>query len=88
MVTTTTTVAGAREVRVIHPEGRRPEAISGAMARYEGVSQALCGAEGIHLGVSIIPPGCRSSAHRHVNCESALYVLRGHGRFLVGERLE
>ncbi len=78
----------AREIQVVHPAQRRIEASSGAMIRYEGVSQSLCGAEGIHLGLSVLPPGCRSSAHWHANCESALYVLRGRGRFLVGGHLD
>jgi len=81
-------VATGRDVRVIHPDGQRPEVASGGMSRLEGVSRALCGAEGIHLGLATIPPGCRSSAHWHVNCESALYVLRGRGRFLVGPELQ
>lgn len=80
--------ATKREVRVIHPPERRVEVSSGAMTRLEGVSQLLCGAEGIHLAIATIPPGCRSSAHWHVNCESALYVVRGRGRFLAGEHLE
>jgi uncharacterized RmlC-like cupin family protein len=78
----------SREVQVIRPHQRRTEVASGAMARFEGVSQALCGAEGIHLAIATIPPGCRSSAHWHVNCESALYVVRGRGRFVVGPQLE
>lgn len=78
----------AQEIRVIHPDERRVEVSSGAMTRLEGVSQLLCGAQGIHLAVATIPAGCRSSAHWHVNCESAIYVLKGHGRFLVGERLD
>lgn len=75
------------EVQVIHPHERRVEVASGAMTRLEGVSQALCGARGLHLAIATIPAKCRSSAHWHVNCESALYVLRGSGRFLVGPDL-
>ena len=78
----------AQEVRVVHPTERRVEVISGGMTRMEGVSQELGGAQGIHLAFATIPPGGRSSPHRHTNCESAIYVMRGRGRFLVGERLE
>ena len=78
----------ARGVRVTHPGELRVEVASGAMTRLEGVSTALGGAEGIHMAIATIPPGCQSSAHRHTNCESAIYVVRGHGRFLAGERLE
>ncbi len=77
-----------REILVVHQDQRRVEAGSGSMTRYEGVSQILCQAEGIHLGLSVLAPGCRSSAHWHANCESALYVVRGRGRFLVGERVD
>ena len=61
---------------------------SGAMTRLAGVSQGLVGAQGIHLAVATIPPGCSVSPHRHTNCESAIYVTRGRGRFLVGDKLQ
>ena len=57
------------------------------MTRLAGVSQGLVGTEGIHLAIATIPPGCASSPHHHVNCESAIYVVKGHGRFLSGEKL-
>ncbi len=43
---------------------------------------------GIHLAIATIPPHCESSPHYHVNCESAIYVLAGSGRFVVGKQLE
>ena len=58
------------------------------MTRLAGVSQALVGAKGIHLAIATIPPGCASSAHHHLNCESAIYVLSGRGRLLTGDRLQ
>ena len=73
---------------VIRPDELEVEVASGAMTRLAGVSQALVGAEGIHLAIATIPPGCASSPHYHVNCESAIYVLKGKGRFLTGKRLE
>lgn len=76
------------EIKVIHPEQRETEIASGAMTRVAGVSQALVGAKGIHLAVATIPPGCESSPHWHTNCDSAIYVMKGKGRFLVGARLE
>ncbi len=63
------------------------EASSGAMTRLVGVSQALAGAQGIHMAVAVIPPGGRSSPHWHTNCESAIYILKGKGRFLTGDDL-
>ncbi len=40
------------------------------------------------MGTSTVPAGLRSSPHTHTNCESALYVLSGHGQFLAGQALE
>ncbi len=76
------------ECRVIHPDGLEEEICSGAMTRLAGVSQGLVGSEGIHLAIATIPPGCASSPHYHVNCESAIYVVRGQGRFIIGQNLE
>lgn len=74
--------------KVIHPDGLEVEVASGSMTRLAGVSKTLAGTEGIHLAVATIPPGCASSPHYHVNCESAIYVSKGSGRFLTGRRLE
>ena len=76
------------ECRVIHPDELEEEICSGAMTRFAGVSQGLVGSDGIHLAIATIPPGCGSSPHYHVNCESAIYVVRGQGRFIIGDRLE
>ena len=76
------------ECQVVHPDGLEVEINSGNMTRLAGVSQALGGAEGIHLAIATIPPGCASSPHYHVNCESAIYVSKGKGRFLTGIHLE
>jgi uncharacterized RmlC-like cupin family protein len=76
------------ECQVIHPGQLESEICSGAMTRLAGVSQTLSGASGIHLAIATIPPGCASSPHHHVNCESAIYVLKGHGRFITGPNLE
>lgn len=76
------------ECQVVHPDGLEVEITSGSMTRLAGVSQALGGAEGIHLAIATIPPGCASSPHYHVNCESAIYVSKGKGRFLTGIHLE
>jgi uncharacterized RmlC-like cupin family protein len=76
------------EVRVVRSSERRIEVGSGAMTRFEGVSSGLTGAQGIHLAIATIPPREMSSPHRHINCESAIFVLSGQGRFLVGEQLE
>ena len=74
--------------KVIHPDGLEVEVSSGSMTRLAGVSKALAGTEGIHLAIATIPPACASSPHYHVNCESAIYVVSGKGRFLTGRHLE
>ena len=76
------------ECKVVHPDGLEVEVASGSMTRLAGVSNALAGADGIHLAIATIPPGCASSPHYHVNCESAIYVSSGNGRFLTGKNLE
>ena len=76
------------ECKVIHPDGLEVEIQSGAMTRLAGVSEALTGSTGIHLAIATIPPHCASSPHYHVNCESAIYVVKGHGRFIVGDKLD
>ncbi|MCH8225376.1 MAG: cupin domain-containing protein [Chloroflexi bacterium] len=76
------------ECRVIHPDELETEVSSGAMTRLAGVSEGLVGSTGIHLAIASIQAGCASSPHYHVNCESAIYVVRGHGRFLTGDNLE
>ena len=76
------------ECKVIKSDGLEVEISSASMTRLAGVSQGLVGAEGIHLAVANIPPGCASSPHHHVNCESAIYVSKGSGRFLTGPQLE
>ena len=76
------------ECQVVHPDDLEVEINSGSMTRLAGVSQALGGAEGIHLAIATIPAGCASSPHYHVNCESAIYVSKGKGRFLTGIHLE
>ena len=76
------------ECKVIHANELEVEIKSGVMTRLAGVSEALSNAEGIHLAIATIPPGCASTPHYHVNCESAIYVVKGKGRFLTGQKLE
>ena len=76
------------ECRLIKSDQLEVEISSGSMTRLAGVSQGLTGSTGIHLAIATIPAGCSSTPHYHVNCESAIYVSKGRGRFLVGEHLE
>ena len=73
---------------VTKSDGLEVDVASGAMTRLAGVSEALSGSTGIHLAVATVPPGRCSTAHYHVNCESAIYVVSGEGLFLHGEELE
>jgi uncharacterized RmlC-like cupin family protein len=76
------------DIRIIHPDQRETDVASGAMTRIAGVSETLTGATGIHLATATIPAGHSSSPHIHVNCESAIYILQGHGKFMVGKKLD
>lgn len=73
---------------ITKPSNMEVEINSGAMTRLAGVSEMLSGSTGIHMAVATVPPGRCSTAHYHVNCESALYVAAGKGAFLSGEKLE
>lgn len=76
------------EVRLIRSTERRAEVASGAMTREAGVSGLTAGAKGIYMAVAVLAPGHASTPHRHTNCESAIYVAKGRGKFLCGPNLE
>lgn len=69
--------------------GETAESVSsGSMSRVAAVAADLVGSEGIFMGESRLPPGLSSTPHVHTNCESALYIQAGRGRFVVGENLD
>jgi len=74
-------------VILVHPEERWPEVASGAMTREAAISQATAGSEGIYMAVAVLAPGHSSSPHYHSNCESAIYVMSGQGKFRCGPDL-
>jgi uncharacterized RmlC-like cupin family protein len=76
------------DIQIIHADQREVEIASGAMTRIAGVSESLTGATGIHLATATIPAGCESGAHKHLNCESALYIISGTGTFMVGDKVD
>ena len=78
----------ANSIVITKPENLEVEVNSGAMNRLAGVSELLTGSTGIHMAIATVPPSRCSTAHYHVNCESAIYVLSGHGTFLSGSNLE
>ena len=73
---------------VIKAKERYTEISSGDMTRIAGVSKETINSNNIHLAIATIPPGKSSSAHYHINCESAIYVLSGEGIFIAGEKLD
>ena len=73
---------------IIKPKERYIEISSGDMTRIAGISKETTNSQNIHLAIATIPPGKSSSAHFHVNCESAIYVLSGNGIFIAGEKLD
>ena len=74
--------------KVVHADSLDVVVPPGSMTRLTGVSKALAGTEGIHMAIATIPPACAAGPHYHVNCESAIYVVKGRGRFLSGENLQ
>jgi uncharacterized RmlC-like cupin family protein len=80
--------APANEIVVTTKDNLEVEISSGAMTRFAGVSELLTGSTGIHMAIATVPPGRCSTAHYHVNCESAIYIVSGSGTFLSGEKLD
>lgn len=80
--------ASGAEIRVLKRAQLSGGVSSGGMVRLAAISAEMVGSRGIFMGLARVPPGLRSSAHVHTNCESALYAASGRGRFLTGERLE
>jgi uncharacterized RmlC-like cupin family protein len=50
----------------------------------EAISGCMAGSARIWMGYSILPPGARTAVHHHGDSETALYVLRGTGRWWIG----
>jgi len=80
--------SSANEIVITKSDSLEVEVNSGAMTRFAGVSELLTGSTGIHMAIATVPPGRCSTAHYHVNCESAIYVVSGTGTFLTGEELD
>jgi uncharacterized RmlC-like cupin family protein len=76
------------EIVITRSDCLEVEINSGAMNRLAGVSELLTGSTGIHMAIATVPPGRCSTAHYHVNCESAIYVVSGTGTFLTGADLD
>jgi uncharacterized RmlC-like cupin family protein len=77
--------ATGQMLRVVRATDRRPDTASGAMVREAAISQALVGAQQLWVGYVELPPGMRSAAHHHGDCESAIYIISGSAKFLSGD---
>jgi uncharacterized RmlC-like cupin family protein len=60
---------------------------SGMLIQF-GVSGELTGSRNVFMTRQRIPPGLRSTPHRHTNCETAMFVLAGPVVMRHGARLE
>ncbi len=78
----------AHQISVVRRHQLQAGVASGGMTRAAAISADTVGSEQIFMGISRLPPGLRSSAHIHTNCESALYVASGRGRFLIGPKVD
>lgn len=58
------------------------------LRRLEAVSARRTGATALWMGYAVLPPGGRTGVHHHGESETAVYVLRGTGRWWVGEHLD
>lgn len=76
-------------IKIIRPADRDCNtAQTTGMRREAGVSPETTGSTTIWSGFVITPPGAASGAHHHGDCETAIYVVRGHVRFYYGDKLE
>ncbi len=78
--------AAADEVRVV--PGGTPYRGAQGLDYTPGVSTETVGASGLWLGAVTIPPGARTTAHRHDHHESAFYVVSGEAEAHYGDRLQ
>ena len=53
-----------------------------------GISAQSVGAQRIHLQIATILPGARAKAHKHMDHETAIYVLSGESGMWYGDKLE
>ena len=58
------------------------------LKRFAAISHELVGSEAIWMGVSVLDPGMRTGVHHHGSSETALYVVKGVGRWWIGDRLD
>lgn len=77
-----------RTVKVIKPHELSSETgQTPFLVRYEAVSERLTSSENLWMGLSILEPGLKTGVHHHGASETALYVVRGVGRWWIGSKL-
>jgi uncharacterized RmlC-like cupin family protein len=69
-------------VRAAELDGDTPQ--TPGLRRLEAISARLAGSARIWMGYSTLSPGARTAVHHHGDSETALYVLRGTGRWWIG----
>ena len=58
-----------------------------AMERTIAVSRDTVGSRGLYTSIVSTAPGGRTEVHHHGECETSIYILRGHARFYSGDDL-
>jgi uncharacterized RmlC-like cupin family protein len=58
-----------------------------AMERTIVVSRDTVGSRGIYTSIVTTAPSGRTEVHHHGECETSIYILRGHARFYSGGEL-
>lgn len=80
---------GAPEVRVVRSgELDANTGQTAGLKRLEAISSRRTGATALWMGYSVLPPGGKTGVHHHGDSETAVYVLRGAGRWWVGDNLD
>jgi uncharacterized RmlC-like cupin family protein len=67
---------------------QRTAGANSEMERDIGISRDVTGSQKIYSAIVITVPGGKTDVHHHAECETAIYVLKGHARYRFGERLE
>src|SRR5690349_9293612 len=74
------------QIQVIHPNERTTAtAQTSGMMREAAISPELTGNQTIWVGLVTAPAHMEGGWHHHGDCESAIYVVSGRGRFRWGQ---
>jgi uncharacterized RmlC-like cupin family protein len=74
-------------VKIIRGQSVSSATPQGVVGGGATVSRETCGAGGIYMAYYRVPPRGRSIPHYHVNCETAVYLVKGHARAYSGNDL-